>query len=77
MKINLIIVEGGAKEMPFVVDAWDEYSMEENDTGFDEALKEAQATHVDRAVRVLTVEVPDDVVNNLFKVPVVKATIVG
>jgi hypothetical protein len=81
MKINLIVAQYkqayDGQYMPNVVDAWDEYVMEDNHKGFYDSLCEHEA-RVNKDydwVRVLVVEVPDDVVTNLATPPVVKAKV--
>lgn len=62
--------------MPNVVDAWDDYVLQDNWDGYEEALK----SHRDRVgtdyewVRELDVQVPESVVSALAFVPSVAAT---
>jgi hypothetical protein len=76
MRITLII--GQYKQnypgqlMPNVLDAWDEFAMDENNEGFQESLKKFEGwvpKELD-AVRTLDVIIPDDVVLDLFVTPI-------
>lgn len=63
--------------MPNVLDAWDEYVLEDNYEGFEEKLQKYKSWVQEgelEAVRVLDVEISDDAVLDLFKVPTVKGT---
>lgn len=89
MKIRLIVVQYPQRYegelMPNIVDAWDEYVLEDNYVGFEEALQRHQAmagpsTDSNRAydaVSVLDVEIPDKAVLDLFKesIPTVQAKV--
>jgi hypothetical protein len=71
MKIYALWEEGDAREMPWMVAAVDEYSVE--DCGWpDEYLKERDKTPHDRRRRELTIEIPDSAVTKLFDTPVVQ-----
>lgn len=79
MRIRLIV--GQYKEsypgeyMPNVLDAWDEYTLDENHEGFEEKLRKYEGWVESgdiEAVRLLDVEIPDDAVLDLFKVPTTK-----
>lgn len=82
MKVNLIIAQYNVSYpgelMPNVMDAWDEFALEENFEGYEESLKryEARVGLNYEWVRVLVVDIPDDVVENLNKPPVVVAKVV-
>lgn len=77
MRIRLIVAQ--YKEMyegelmPNIVDAWDEYALEDNGVGYDEALAKHKAREgADYEwVRELDVTVPDDVIDSLAAVPMV------
>ena len=84
MRINLIVgqypQQYDGQYMPNVLDAWDEYTMEDNYQGFLEAVGKYEGWVAKgdlEAVRVLAVNVPDEAVLDLFKVPVVDAVVVG
>lgn len=84
MNIRLIIAQYPqsypGQLMPSVVDAWDEFALEDNWAGYKEALAKHKAG-VPRdytAVRELVVHVPDEAVTSLFEdnTPVVEGTVV-
>lgn len=79
MKIRMIVAQYperyAGEYMPNIVDAWDEYVMDDNPEGFNDALKKHEALVASgdyEAVRVLDVEVPDSAVLGLFQIPTVK-----
>lgn len=80
-RIRLIVVQYAqhyeGQLMPNVVDAWDEYSLEENGEGYEKSLAAQQArVGTDYEwVRELDVTVPANVVENLAFVPNVAGTI--
>jgi hypothetical protein len=75
MRIRLIVAQYKChypgEFMPNVVDAWDEYVLEDNDRGYQEALAkhEAMVPNGYEWVRELDVTVPDDVIEGLADVP--------
>lgn len=75
MDIHLIIAQYRGcsipQYMPNVIEAWDEYMLDDNYEGWKAALDAAQAKVGDdyEAVRVMIVEVPDQAVVNLFEPP--------
>jgi hypothetical protein len=82
MRINLIIAQYAqsydGQYMPNVIDAWDEFTLEDNQEGYNEALAKAQQRVLDgdyEAVRELAVIVPDEAVTGLFKTPRTRATV--
>lgn len=73
MKIYLIVAKYhdtyADATMPSVVDAWDEYTMDDNPEGYPESLRQ----HLDQVgrggyagVNELTIEIPDEAVRKLF-----------
>jgi hypothetical protein len=62
--------------MPNVVDAWDEFTMEENPQGYYEALKKARKEHGVDAVRELQIELPQSAILDLYQTPHVRANVV-
>jgi hypothetical protein len=83
MQIRLIIAQYKqsypGEYMPNVVDAWDEYVLEDNWQGYEEALAKHKAgegtDYEPNGVKELIVTVPDDVITGLFDIPVVEAQV--
>lgn len=79
MDIHLIIAQYKGcplpNFMPNVIDAWDEFTLEDNWSGFAEAVEKAEASDNYEKVRTLIVNIPDDAVVNLFKTPSVKGRV--
>ena len=67
MKLYVIAVADKSCETPWVVSAWDEYSVDENDCGFDEDVEKAKKTHPNGEVRIGILNVPNDFLHNMFK----------
>ena len=61
-----------SREMPSILDVWDEWTRESNEEGFHEAVAKAGAAHKD--IRLLDVSIPDDAVTSLWAVPEVQGT---
>jgi hypothetical protein len=80
IKLHLIVAQYkqayGGQYMPNVVDCWDEYALEDNYEGYQEALTRHHAKegtdYEIMGVRELTVEIPESAITGLFKVAVVK-----
>lgn len=75
MRIRLIVAQYKQRYegqyMPNVMDAWDEYVLDENGEGYQEKLQKYQAMVPNELewVRELDVTVPDDVITSLADVP--------
>lgn len=84
MRIKIIIAQYPqsypGQYMPNVVDAWDEFTLEDNWEGFETSLKKHEALALDgtyEGVRVLDVIVPDASVLALFQTPTVEGQVVS
>lgn len=81
MKVRLIIaqypVRYAGELAPNVVDAWDEYTLEDNYEGYEQSLRshEAMVGKEYEAVVVLNVNVPDAAIDALFQVAEVDAEV--
>ena len=62
---------------PNVVDAWDEYALDENYSGFEESLKKHEALVGEEYewVKCLNVRVPDDAIYALPVIPLTDAEV--
>ena len=72
MKIYTLWEEGGERELPWLVAAIDEYSVEE--CGWPEEYDKERHTKTSRTRRELVIEIPDSAVEQLFKPPVQHST---
>lgn len=77
MIINLIVCQEVSKTdtTRWVTEAWDEYTIDENYRGWEEALKKAEKVHGEGNVRVIQVVVPDDTLDRPFAIPQVNGTV--
>lgn len=64
MKIHLIIARHPSSESPWIVDAWDEHSIDFNPDGYNEAFEDAAEKN---EVREAIVEVPDSLFDDVFE----------
>jgi hypothetical protein len=65
--------------MPNVLDAWDEFVLEDNYEGFEQSLAKHEKMVQDgdlEAVRVLNIFIPDNALTKLFEPPTVEAFVV-
>lgn len=69
MRIHTLWHSGDDDEMPWMLDAVDEYTIDSNN-GFPESYKEKLAKYP--TARELIIEVPDDHVEKLFRAVIVK-----
>ena len=76
MRLYVIVVKDKNDETPWVVNAWDEYSVDENYQGFDEEVEKAKRAHKDGEVCVGSIRLPGNVLDSLF-VPGVRASSPG
>lgn len=61
MKINLIwAIAEGETNTPWLVDAWDEYSIDGNHYGWEQAVAKAGEEYGGRNIRVTTIEADYD-----------------
>jgi hypothetical protein len=79
MDIHLIIVQYKGcpipQYMPNVVDAWDEYTLEDNWRGFEEALAKAKANDAYEEVKTAIVSIPANDILSLFDTPRIKGEV--
>lgn len=64
MKIHLLVVKDSAEEAPCVMDGWDEVALADWPEGFAEVREALTREHTQ--VRVLTIQVADEVITGLF-----------
>lgn len=75
MKVNLFVVTlGTGDDPPWVVGAWDEWTVDENYQGYAEAVEKLEKEH-GANFRVGVVEVPDSFLSDCFKCHTVKAKV--
>jgi hypothetical protein len=79
MIIHVVVVRqsSGGEDSYWVAEAWDEYTVDENGWGFEEALQRCRSTHGADNVRVLKVQLPADALERPFRVPVVEGLVEG
>ena len=76
MIINLIVIRqpGTVEDTFWTSEAWDEYTIDENPEGFDEAIEKAHKEYGGDHVRVLQVRIPKGSLAKPFEVPTVEGT---
>lgn len=67
MRIHVIAVVTPGAETPWIAGAWDEYSIDENSSGYERDSQAIEAKYGPQNVRVGIVHVPDSFLNSLFK----------
>ena len=69
VKINLVFVkdEGEEPESAWIMDAWDEFSIENNPEGYQESLDKLRDSYGYNNVHVLVVQIPFENVTKMFK----------
>lgn len=69
MKINLIFVkdEDDEPEAAWIIDAWDEFSINNHSEGYEEALTKHRESHGHNNVRVLVIEISYESIEEMFK----------
>lgn len=65
MKITVIVAKDSNGDQPWIIGAWDEYSMDANYQGFCDALDEHKK-HNDE-VRTAEIEVPDGFLESMWR----------
>lgn len=77
MRIYVIAAKVEGEETPWIINAWDEWTMDANPSGFDEACEQAEErAGADAQIRIGIIEVPDSFLFDLFKPVVAKGTVV-
>lgn len=64
-------------ETPWIIEAWDSYTVEENPSGWADALEKANAQKGDREIRVIEIEVPTlwKKIEEVFEPPTIEGEI--
>jgi hypothetical protein len=75
MLIKLIVVRSSELDPPWVADAWDEGSVDENPEGWGKAVAKANEAYGASYVRVVNMKIPDDTLVRTFKEPVVDGVV--
>ncbi len=67
MEIRVIAVRHKGDADPWIVEAWDEWSIDGNSEGFEEAVRKCEKEHgTNSEVRVGIIEVPDGFLQDMF-----------
>jgi hypothetical protein len=76
--ISIIVVRipGPTNVEYWTTEAWDEFTLDENPQGFEEALDKARQKHGDQHVGVLKVELPRGALAKPFEIPKVEGKVV-
>lgn len=74
MKIYVIAIQTPGEETPWITNAWDEWTVDSNPTGFDDLFQQTRHSNPDAKVRIGIVEVPDSFLFNIFKPITTKGT---
>lgn len=75
MKIHTIWSIDPNDDTLYLIDGWDEYTRDENPSGFTEAVSKARLEHGADNVSVIDLEVNETAVRAAFHVPVLPATV--
>lgn len=74
MKIYVIAGKIEGEETPWILNAWDEWSIDANPSGWEDAIEECKKKSATAEVRVGIVNVPDDFLFQMFAPVEVNAT---
>lgn len=66
MKITVIVGKSDGEEMPWVLGAWDEYTMDANYQGFCDDLAKKRASLPGTEIRTAEIEVPEGFLEKIF-----------
>jgi len=77
MLLKLIVVRSQSvvEDTHWVAGAWDEYTLDENPSGFEDDVKKAQGEHGADNVRILDVKIPEDALAYAFEIPQVEGDV--
>jgi hypothetical protein len=67
MKLYTILVRNSMDETAWVITAWDEYSVDENNEGWQQAIADARENYFE--MRISVVNVPNDFLEKPFMTP--------
>jgi hypothetical protein len=67
MKITVIVAKIDDHEIPWIVGAWDEYSMDANYGGYCEALEAHRVKNKGAEIRTAQIEVPEGFLESIYK----------
>lgn len=67
MKITVIVAKQDGEEMPWVVGAWDEYTMDANYQGFCDALDGHWKKNPGAEIRTAEIEVPEGFLESVYR----------
>lgn len=74
MKIFVIAAKIEGEETPWIVNAWDEWTVDANPEGWHEAIDEAKKKASGAEIRTAQIEVHDSFLFDMFKPITVKGT---
>jgi hypothetical protein len=69
MKLHMIFEATEDGDAAWLVDAWDEYSIDGNPEGYDAAVKKARADSVSGLIQILHTTLDDEAVLSAFQPP--------
>lgn len=75
MELHVILVREPVDGSIWSTEAWDEYTIDDNPTGFRDAVEKAKKQNGADNVRIMVVDVPDDCMENAFALTRVSGTI--
>lgn len=67
MKITVIVAKMEGEQMPWILGAWDEYTIDANYKGFCDALQRYRATMPATDIRTAEIEVPEGFLESIWK----------
>lgn len=67
MKITVIVAKMEGVEMPWILGAWDEYTLDENEQGLRAAVAQYRATMPKTDIRTAVIEVPNWFLESIWK----------
>lgn len=72
MKITMIVAKIADAEMPWILGAWDEYTIDGNEQGFLDAIAQYRRSMPSADIRTAQIEVPESFLESIWKPVVVQ-----
>lgn len=67
MKITVIVAKIDDSDMPWILGAWDEYTMDANYQGFCDAVEQFRRSMGKAEIRTAEIEVPEGFLENIYR----------
>jgi hypothetical protein len=77
MKITIIVGKVNGEDIPWILGAWDEYTIDGNEQGFSDAVEQFRRSLGNTEIRTAQIEVPEGFLQSIYRPIKVQGRSVG